>query len=284
PKRTGGLREINHPTPPLKFLQRWLVKNVFYSLPVNDSVKSYRSGIGILDVAAAHARNSYLLRTDFANFFPSLTGDDIRALIVRNRKKLPLIRGNDDIDVIIKIVCRNNQLTIGAPRSPALSNALLFEFDLRISNYCKKHVVAYTRYADDLFFSTNQPNVLKNVLETVKETIRGQRYPRLHLNESKTVFTSRKRRRIVTGLVLSSENKISLGRNKKRYIRSLVHKYRLKQLSESEISYLRGFLSYAKSVEPNFIGGLMKKFGTALIHTLLSEALTPRKVTPSIGL
>ena len=73
-KKSGGLREIAHPATELKLLQRWLVKNLFSRLNVHHAVYSYRERIGIRDLAKKHYKNKYLLRIDFANFFPSIKG------------------------------------------------------------------------------------------------------------------------------------------------------------------------------------------------------------------
>ena len=54
PKRTNGFREINHPTPQLKFLQRWLNRNIFSQLPVHDAAFAYKRGVGITNNARLH--------------------------------------------------------------------------------------------------------------------------------------------------------------------------------------------------------------------------------------
>ena len=56
PKKTSGYRTIAHPTPELKFLQRWLNRNVFGSLKVHERALGYRLGVGIAENARVHAR------------------------------------------------------------------------------------------------------------------------------------------------------------------------------------------------------------------------------------
>ena len=63
-KRTGGRRIISHPTPELKFLQRWMTQNLFAVLPVHDAVTSYRNGIGVAYNARLHASQNYLLKIE----------------------------------------------------------------------------------------------------------------------------------------------------------------------------------------------------------------------------
>jgi RNA-directed DNA polymerase len=269
PKKTGGVREIAHPSKELKFLQRWLVDNVFVGLPVHESVYSYRIGIGIRAHALAHVHHNYLLRIDFSHFFPSIKAPDVARLITRNREQLPLRLSRRDIQVICQIVCRKHELTIGAPSSPSLSNAILFQLDSFWTTRCNQSAVTYSRYADDLYFSTNEPNVLAGILAEFETYVHAMKSPRLQINRQKTVFTSRKRRRHVTGLVLSSENKISIGRTKKRWTRSLVNSFKNGQLSDEQTSQLRGYLAFAMEVEPSFYQSLEIKYGKDLIQRLM---------------
>lgn len=278
PKRTGGVRVINHPARPLKFLQRWIVRNFLVHLPVHESVLSYRDDVGIRRNAEVHVENNYLLRMDFADFFPSIKGDDIRRLLLANIENPPFVfLKSEDIDVIVRISCRNDALTIGAPSSPSISNAVLYGFDEFVSKECVAREVKYTRYADDISFSTNRPNVLSEIHAIVDAYLGKQKSPRLKLNKDKTSFTSKKRRRMVTGLVLTSDQKISIGRDKKREIKTLCHKFSKNELAVDRVSYLRGYLSFVHAVEPAFIDRLREKFGGELVEEIMDMTPVSRK-------
>ena len=174
-------------------------------------------------------------------------------------------------------MCRRGELTIGAPSSPILSNAILFDFDTAISALCEKNNVTYSRYADDLFFSTNEPFVLNTIEKNVREYLSTTQHPRLSLNEKKTVYTSRKKRRLVTGLTLTSDNKISVGREKKRFIKHLCHQFQIGALSPEDVSHLAGYLSFLKAVEPAFIDSLKRKYGPDMLVKLAHGPRTSRK-------
>ena len=148
---------------------------------------------------------------------------------------------------------------------------------MRWSSYCHSLGVVYSRYADDLYLSTNKPNVLAGVLAELRKSLTKQRQPQLRINEKKTTFTSRKRRRIVTGLILSSENKVSLGREKKRKIKSLVYRFVQQRLDLKELSYLRGYISYVNAVEPSFIKSLERKYGTEVMNQIRRAPTISRK-------
>lgn len=280
-KRTGGSREISHPAMELKSLQRWIADNILSKLPVHDSVYSYRIGRGIRDHAELHKKQNYLVRIDFKDFFPSITAKDVTRLLIENRVKLPPLITAEDVRYICKIVCRNGRLTIGAPSSPAISNAVLYSFDKHWSRVCIQRKIIYSRYADDIYLSTNIPNILGPTFSEIRNDLASREWPKLAINRRKVVFTSRKHNRNVTGLTLTSDRRISIGHDKKRMLRSLVYKFAQGELSVKDVSYLRGYLSYVKSVEPNFIAKLRMKYDSAVIRRIMKAELAARKVVKS---
>jgi len=268
-------RTINHPARELKLLQRWIVKNVIELLPVHRAAVAYRKHASIAKNARLHQHNNYLLKVDFIDFFPSLTGVDVIHVLHTNSSVLAgVASGPRDLDLVRKLVCKGDRLTIGAPSSPALSNAIMFGFDTVWYERCRAMGVTYSRYVDDLYFSTNQRNVLSPLLEKLREELRRQRHPTLIINEQKTVFTSRKRRKIVTGLVVTPDGSLSLGRQKIRHLRSLVFRSFQGEMSPEMEKYLKGMLAYARSIEPDLIDRLrekfQKKYGVDVIARLLS--------------
>ena len=277
PKKTGGVRLISQPSPELKFLQRWLVANIFEHFPVHDSVYSYRESIGIQDLASVHKKSNYLLRIDLSNFFPSIKARDVAKLLLKNIDLIPFPLSRIDYLRIQFIVCRNGALTIGAPSSPSITNAILYDFDKHNFEAAQKRGAIYSRYADDLYFSTKRPGVLDEIYNDVKKDLENLKSPRLNINEEKTIFSSKKNKRIVTGLIISSEKKVSIGRTKKRLIKTMVYKFQQDELCTEEISYLRGFLSYIHAVEPTFLKSLRQKFGDKTIASILECDLVTKK-------
>jgi hypothetical protein len=277
-KRVGeGTRTIAHPTPELKLLQRWLTARVFAQLKVHENVFSYKTGVSTKDHAIRHKASNYLLRIDLKNFFPSIGIRDVVRLLTRNAESIHPRLNGDDILLAARISCRGSALTIGAPSSPTLSNAVLFGFDDTWSKNCAAIGVVYTRYADDLYFSTNVPNMLERVHKGVHEFLARMESPKLRVNELKTTFTSRKRRRVVTGLILTSDSKISVGRSRKRYIRSLVHKFVVRAVTEDDFAYLKGYISYARNADPEFVSSLERKFGVDVVAEIGRQPHIARK-------
>lgn len=264
PKKTTGNRSIHHPSPQLKLFQKYISKEVFLRFPVHKSVFSYRKGVSTKDLANEHKNNRYLLRIDFRNFFPSFRGENIRLFLKNSDLNL-----NDlEITLINLLVCKKDKLTIGAPSSPAITNAILYDFDKNMFDMCEEKRIKYSRYADDLYFSTNEDNELSFILEYINK-YKFQYGIKLQVNNKKNIYTSKKHKRVITGLTITTDNNISVGRKQKRIIKSLINSYKYHNIDIEKKKYLKGYLSYLLSVEPSYIINLKKKYGEDLINDLL---------------
>lgn len=259
-KKGNKKREISQPSKQVKLLQRELIKYLSNKLPIHETVFSYKKNVSIKDLAEYHKNNSYLMRIDFKDFFPSLTKNDVEQLLKMELPELSL----SDRNLVGKIVCKDDHLTIGAPSSPFLSNALLFKLDTYWNTYSLEKDIKYSRYADDIYFSTNTPNILAYHFEEFKNYVHQQEWPRLEINHEKTVFTSKKRKRMITGLIITPQNTISVGRNKKRTIRACIHSFLKNELTEEQITSLKGYINYIKMVEPTYLITLQRKHGAKL--------------------
>lgn len=274
-KRNGaGKRKIAQPAKELKALQKLVYQQYLSQLPVHACCTAYKKDINIKDNAAAHVGGKYFLKLDFKDFFPSIKPKD---LALHVDKYLPGKISEKDKNVLKKLFFYDPDrisglcLSIGAPTSPILSNSILFDFDKTVSAMCAEKKVVYTRYADDLAFSTTRKGVLFELFPEIVNIAEGLEYPRLKVNEQKTVFLSRSGNVHITGLVLTNDSKVSLGRDKKRYVRALVHKYVTHAITPEDKAYLEGYLAFCFSVEPTFIKSLEAKYGNGPIHDLLHK-------------
>ena len=270
-KRHGrGRRLISQPTAEIKLLQRWAVEKYVTQLPIHKAATAYRAGISIKDHASIHAGNRYLLKLDFQDFFPSILG---KHFLMHLKSHASI--ADDDANLLMRLLFRLDRetqkyvLSIGAPSSPAVSNTIMYDFDKTLTNYCKKNDIVYSRYADDLALSSSKPKSLDDAFLFVKQLCRDAPYPHLQLNDAKTVFTSKKHRRQLTGLILANDGRPSLGREKKRLIRSMAHRFSLNELAEDQIPYLRGLLAFAFSIEPLFFDSINRMIGEEAFHRLM---------------
>src|SRR5690606_38942278 len=91
----------------------------------------------------------------------------------------------------------------------------------------------------------------------------------IRINSEKTTFVSKARSRKVTGLVLTNENKVSIGRDRKRQISAMVHQYTLGKITDrKEIEKLKGIINFAVYIDPIFLNFLIHKYGESNIKTL----------------
>jgi RNA-directed DNA polymerase len=85
--RSGSTKTVYHPARQLKALQRWLLRHVVLELPVHAAAQAYEKNRGIRKNSELHRESRFLLRMDFADFFPSLTETDVKT------SSRPLING-----------------------------------------------------------------------------------------------------------------------------------------------------------------------------------------------
>ena len=101
-------------------------------------------------------------------------------------------------------------------------------------------------------------------------------------SDEKTVHLSKKYQRRVTGLIINNLNQISLGRDRKREISALIHKYSLNHLPDDEIFRLQGLLGFASDVEPDFFSRMNVRYGNQLVHELFQKRM--EKLGTELGL
>lgn len=268
PKRNGDFRTIQHPSKQLKAIQRWLNVSLIAQLPVHHCATAYAKGSSIRDNACRHLMSNFTLRVDFRDFFPSFQAEHINRFFQEKSASSLTSLSEDDILFIQRIVCRNGALTIGAPSSPFLTNAMMYEFDLSISRWCSERSMTYSRYADDIFISTQEPNTLGEAFTKIREITSEYRFASLQLNNQKTCFLSRKYRRTITGVILTPARKLSVGRERKMRLKADVYAFKNQRLPFDEWKSVRGLLAFVSDVEPTFYEVLVRKYGLETINCL----------------
>lgn len=277
PKRTSGKRIIAHPAKELKRYQRKAVEHLETVFKVHTCAYAYRKGLGIKANAECHVNSRYLLKMDFQNFFHSISDKfffemcDLMKVSFSKEDRSTLTHllfWRPSKKVSGKLI-----LSIGAPSSPFISNAMMYLFDEVLHVECKKQGITYSRYADDLTFSSSVKGVLFQIPDLVRSLLVSELKGYISVNETKTVFTSKAHNRHITGVTLANDNTLSIGRKRKRYISSLLHKFSLGQLPEEDISYLQGLLAFASDIEPDFIERMQTKYTKLVLDQLLEKMI-----------
>jgi retron-type reverse transcriptase len=252
PKRGGGSRTISCPAREMKAVQAWILRRILERVSVADAATAYIPGKNILQNLRPHKGNRYFLCMDIEDFFPSITYPKIYTIF-------KTLGYNPHVAHIFTSLCTcDDRLPQGSVTSPALSNIVCIRMDHRISAYAGKRNIAYTRYADDMTFSSKTPSRLISVHKVVAEIVQSEGY---RINEDKTRFMGPRRRRKITGLVVSDEN-VGVGRSRKRILRAALHALLTKPLADEEKSKLRyhlgGWLAYMKDVDVEGFGQLRR--------------------------
>lgn len=157
-KRTINYLEKNSK---LFSLQKQLNENYLskFNLPV--CVKGFQIGESYVSYLREHIGSRHFLRIDIAEFFPSITSEIIKqecSCFIKCKSK-------EDKEQILDLICDvttlDDKLPQGASTSPMLSNIVMARIDQRILKYCQVFNIKYTRYADDMLFSSNSFNFEK---------------------------------------------------------------------------------------------------------------------------
>lgn len=267
PKKNGGKRNIFNPARETKAIQYALMSVLLRHLPVSDIAVAYREGLSspLLSCASKHADRRFTVSIDFKNFFPSIRPDDLIKTIQNEFGSTAL--AEDDLTFLNNALFTSFRgrwfLAIGAPSSPMISNAVMRAVDTRIiaTAYSVAEDAVVTRYADDLVLSTNIKGACKEFVIALTAVLQETESPALTMNDQKTKYASTGSSRHVLGLTLTPEGRVTIGRNKKREIRALLHKYLHEGATNEQVVYLRGYLAYCSDVEPEFLNSLALKYG-----------------------
>lgn len=160
PKASGGTRTIHAPTEKLKRLQSRLAdvllecnSEIHKKNPLPPLSHGFEVGRSIFTNAWEHKNKRYVLNLDIENFFPTINFGRIRGFFISNRDyALPVKAAT----LIAQIASFHGKLPQGSPCSPIIANLIAHLLDVRMVRLAKRHKCTYSRYADDLTFSTNQ--------------------------------------------------------------------------------------------------------------------------------
>lgn len=210
PKKAGGTRVIDSPNKQLKRIQTQLGKKV-YDIHKNyidqkriasNISHGFETGKSIITNARIHKNKKYLLNIDIANFFSSINFGRVQGYFNKSQE---FMFSKEVSTIISQLVCYEKKLPQGAPTSPIISNLIFNIVDLRILSLAKKYKLSYTRYADDMSFSTNNKAFRTDHIEFIQELKVLLKNSGFDINESKTRLEYYSSRQEVTGLTVNKK-------------------------------------------------------------------------------
>lgn len=210
-KYSNDVRHINAPDEQLKSIQhkiKILIENQlsYKNYKFNNISQAYQNGKSIFTNAQIHRNKKYVLHLDICNFFDEITFKRINGFLQHNSK---FMLNYTVSSIMTKLCCYDGHLTQGSPVSPIISNLLGEKIDLVLVKVAKKYHFVYTRYADDLVFSTNDTYTINEKLtefiNKVSEIINSQGFS---INWDKLSIAGPDVRHTVTGL--TNNKKVSV--------------------------------------------------------------------------
>jgi RNA-directed DNA polymerase len=173
PKANGGTRTIHAPTEKLKRLQTRLASVILEcnteinnKNPLPPLSHGFEKGRSIFTNAWEHKNRRFVLNIDVENFFPTINFGRVRGFFISNRNYgLPTKAAT----LIAQIACYQGKLPQGSPCSPIIANLIAHLLDVRMVRLAKAHTCTYSRYADDLTFSTNRKEFPSAIAEELAE-------------------------------------------------------------------------------------------------------------------
>lgn len=246
-KKSGGVRNITAPAKGLKQFQRVLNEILQTIFTPHRAATGFVPGKSIVDNASQHVGKNYVYNLDLKDFFPSIDAERIWGRLLFPPFNLGNTNERRQIANMIKALCTTyleverwapetqqwkkelrNVLPQGAPTSPFLSNAVCEKMDRRLTGVAKSFNLTYTRYADDITFSSMHnrfetgPDKFEPIFvpgstfdQEIRRIISDQNFT---IKESKVRLQKRGYRQEVTGLTVNEKPNVS-----RRYIKQLRH-------------------------------------------------------------
>ena len=223
-KRYGGVRRICAPLDDLKLLQQRLAKMLQDCVDDINQINNrgddahrpdniahgFKRNRSIVTNARCHRNRRYVFNVDIENFFGSINLGRVRGYFIadRNFQLRPKVA-----TVLAQIACFQNALPQGSPCSPVISNLIGHIVDIHLVKLAARVGCTYTRYADDLTFSTNKPSFPEQIaIQSAENPYSWQAGSELvhiihkcgfTLNEKKTRMQFQNSRQEVTGLIVN---------------------------------------------------------------------------------
>jgi RNA-directed DNA polymerase len=272
-KKKGGYRRIVAPHSNIKILQNWIKVNILDRVDVSPFATGFIKKRSILTNAKIHENNTVILNVDLSNFFESITEKRVYSLFKSlgyasnlavdfakictakmSDRRYEELSEEDQIYFDDLYSLQEHVLVQGAPTSPGISNLICKTLDLRLSKLANKLSISYSRYADDITFSSKELNLPK--IHLIKSIIEDEGFK---LNWNKVGIYKSGQKQLVTGLLIDGRVRVP-PKFKKEIYRHLhfckkfgpyEHFQRISPDKGYRREWLLGKIFYVHSIEPN---------------------------------
>jgi len=265
PKKTGGVRRISAPKPRLAAAQRWVFKNILEKLPVAAPAHGFVKYRSLVTGATPHVGKAVVINLDLKDFFPSITWRRVKGLFVK-------MGYSEHVATVLALLCTEpprvattldgktyyvalgeRVLPQGACTSPALTNVICRRLDARLAGLARRFGYTYTRYADDLSFSSDRGRDVNALQWSVRKVLAEEG---LTENAAKTRVMRASQRQEVTGLVVNQG--LTVTREYYKTLRATLHNCAKHGMASQNrdghpdfARHLRGKVEFVRSVDPD---------------------------------
>lgn len=295
-KRSGGRRQISVPEHRLMLVQRWIAAHILKKLPIHRASSAFADGASIVKCARQHCGARWLIKLDISGFFGSISEIQVYRVFLaagyaplvafelarlcthapngskrynraewqsRNYWQLPIMRYRQP---------HVGFLPQGAPTSPMLSNLIMRDMDKLLAALATSEGLTYTRYSDDITFSTTGGFDRRRSVKLIRKASRLLATIGLKVNDKKTRIVPPGARKVVLGLLVDGPEP-RLNRDFRDNLRQHLH-YVEKFGPEAHRAacgfdtisglyrHVRGLIDFAKSVDATYAASMRRKFDT----------------------
>lgn len=269
PKKRGGMRNVSAPKTKLRRAQRWVLESILTKLPVHEAAAAFIPGTSTAQNAARHNGKALVIRVDLKDFFPSIGFNRVRRFFQSSGY-------NEGCSTVFALLCTESpraEVTLdgqkrhvavgdrvlpqGACTSPALSNLICKWMDARLTGLSAARGFTYSRYADDLVFSTDDAQAdIGALLGLITKIVEDEK---LVINTEKTLVMRPHSRQSVTGLITNAQNGGAprISRDDLRRFRAFLHGFATlgrekmtERLGQDALAYAKGYLAYIHMSDP----------------------------------
>jgi RNA-directed DNA polymerase len=260
PKKSGGYRQISQPTRGLGLAQTRLANALNHHYRRRDYVKGYVKGTSFIENAQYHEKQRWILNIDIEDFFPSIGFARIRGMFLSR-----LFDFNPRVSTILaRITTFQDQLPQGARTSPILANFIAHNLDKRLLEIARDNRLRYTRYADDITFSSSDRRIPASVISSIKrkyedgnidlspQVVDAFARSSFKINPKKTRLMLRSDRQEVTGLIVNEG--VNVWRRDIQRLRLKLYSCKKHGMTEAARIWTDG--GDAKKLEAHLVGSL----------------------------
>ncbi len=261
--KEGKFRTLHIPNEELMGIQQRILKGVLYKLPVSQAAHCAVPHRSVVTNAEPHSSGKAFFKIDFKDAFPSVSKkmvvEHLVNLFEEKFPNFPQGELKNFVSLLSTFTIYKDSLPQGAPTSPYLLNLVCFRLDAKLIKMAGQYGLNYTRYADDLCFSSREAAIPVEARKLIIKTIIDYGFT---INRRKVRYrTGKATVPKIAGVALIQKNgkqqSPSLPRNQIEAYRAKIHRAITDQrIDPAEIF---GIIGWVTMITPNQIPKRLKK-------------------------